>query len=145
MSMLKKLVAILAVLSGATALSGCVATHSGQLLISSEVAGKGVYYVEQSASDKRNLAAIIAERMQARGLNAKAGPDPVPNADYVVTYVDKWAWDMRMYLLDLRIELRDAKDRSIVGFGDSSQTSLAAMGKTYADVIDVALGELFKK
>ncbi len=145
MRMLKKSLVLLCLLWGATPLTGCVATHSGQLLIPPEVAGKGVYYVEQSEKDKRNLAAIIAERMQARGLNAKAGPEPVPNADYVVTYVDKWAWDMRMYLLDLRIELRDAKDRSIVGFGDSSQTSLAAMGKTYADVIDVALGELFKK
>jgi hypothetical protein len=50
-----------------------------------------------------------------------------------------------MYLRDMRIELRDAKDKSIVGFGDASQTSLAAMGKTYADVIDIALNELFKK
>ena len=145
MKNLRTALTTLMLLAGAIALSGCVTTHSGQLSIPPEVAEKGVYYVEQSEKDGRKLATIIAERMQARGLNATAVTAAPPNAAYVVTYVDRWAWDMRMYLLDMRIELRDAKDRSLLGFGDSSQTSLAAMGKSYADVIDTALNELFKK
>ena len=145
MRALRNALATLVLIFAATSLSGCIATRSGQLSVAPEVAGKGVYYVEQSEKDSRNLSELIAARMQARGLNAKAGPAAPPEANYVVTYVDRWAWDMRMYLRDMRIEVRDAKDRSIVGFGDSSQSSLAAMGKSFGDVIDIALDELFKK
>jgi hypothetical protein len=133
------------VLVGAFLLAGCVGSVSGQLTIPSEVAGKSSYYVEQSPQDERNLSALIAERMRARGLNATAGaPGPV-KPDFVVTYVDKWYWDMRMYLADMRIEVRDANDRSIVGYGQSAQSSLKAMGKSFADVIDAALDELFRR
>lgn len=146
MQALKIWLAMFLVILGAGSLSGCaVASHSGQLSIPPEVAATGVFYVEQSKTDSRNLDAIISARMQARGLTAQSGPVAPPNVNYVVTYQDKWAWDMRMYLLDMRIELRDAKDRSILGFGDSFQTSLSAMGKSYADVVDTALNELFKK
>ena len=145
MHALKRYFATFCLVLTALTLSGCIATRSGQLSISPETAVKAVYYVEQSPKDGRNLSATIASRMEARGLKASAGPAGSTDATYVVTYVDHWAWDMRMYLLDMRIELRGAKDRSIVGFGDSRQSSLAAMGKSYADVIDTALDELFKK
>jgi hypothetical protein len=145
MPTLPRIPAIVLLLAATFSLAGCIATHTGQLTIPSDVVTKSTFYVEQSEKDARNLSAIIAERMQARGLNARAGTAGPQDASYIVTYVDRWAWDMRMYLRDMRIELRDAKDKSIVGFGDASQTSLAAMGKTYADVIDIALNELFKK
>jgi hypothetical protein len=132
-------------LSGAVLLAGCVGTLSGQLTIPKEVAAKGVYFVERSPRDGRDLAAMIAERMRLRGLNAVTGPAPPPDADYVVSYIDKWQWDMRMYLWDLRIEMRGAKDRSIVGFGESQQSSLKAMGKSFNDVIDASLDQLYRK
>jgi hypothetical protein len=103
---------------------------------------KGRYYVERSPKDGRDLATTIAERMRFRGLDAVAGPAAPSDVDYIVTYIDRWHWDMRMYMSDMRIELHTAKDRSLVGYGDSAQSSLAAMGKSYADVIDKALGQL---
>ena len=134
------------VLAVAVALGGCVANKAGNLSISKQVADQGTYYVERQPKDERNLAATIAERMQVRGLKATAeqAGAPRPQCDYIVSYTDKWVWDMRMYLYDLRIDLRDAKDRSVVGFGQSMQSSLEAMGKSYEDIIDIALDELFK-
>jgi hypothetical protein len=48
-----------------------------------------------------------------------------------------------MYLYDLRIELRDARDQSILGYGQSMQSSLKAMGQTHEDVINRTLDQLF--
>lgn len=136
---------LLVLLGIALLLGGCVGSTAGQMTLSTDAARQGVYFVERNAADERDLATQIADKMRARGLNATAGVAGQKPADctYVVKYVDRWMWDMRMYLADLRIELRDARSFSIVGYGQSSQSSLKAMGQTYSDVMDAALNQLF--
>jgi len=126
-------------------LVGCVGNTSGQLTLPKEQVQTGGYFVQRHDKDTRDLASTIAKSMQARGLNVTAGTaaERPAEAAYVVTYVDKWMWDMRMYLYDLRIELRDARDQSILGYGQSMQSSLKAMGQTHEDVINRALDQLF--
>jgi hypothetical protein len=126
-------------------LVGCVGNTSGQLTLPKEQVKAGTYFVQRHDKDTRDLAATIAEAMQVRGLSATAGTaaELPAEATYVVTYVDKWVWDMRMYLYDLRIDLRDARDQSILGYGQSMQSSLKAMGQTHEDVINRALDQLF--
>jgi hypothetical protein len=126
-------------------LIGCVGNTSGQLTLPKEQVRAGSYFVERHDKDDRDLASTIAKVMQARGLQATAGTaaQRPAEATYLVTYVDKWMWDMRMYLYDLRIDLRDARDRSILGYGQSMQSSLKAMGKSHEDVINLALDQLF--
>jgi len=126
-------------------LVGCVGNTSGQLTLPKEQVQTGSYFVQRHDKDTRDLASTIAKSMQARGLNVTAGTaaERPAEAAYVVTYVDKWMWDMRMYLYDLRIELRDARDQSILGYGQSMQSSLKAMGQTHEDVVNRALDQLF--
>jgi len=126
-------------------LVGCVGNTSGQLTLPKEQVQAGSYFVQRHDKDARDLASTIAKSMQARGLNVTAGTaaERPAEAAYIVTYVDKWMWDMRMYLYDLRIELRDARDQSILGYGQSMQSSLKAMGQTHEDVINRALDQLF--
>lgn len=126
-------------------LAGCVANTSGQLALPKEEVQAGSYFVERHDKDDRNLATTIATAMQARGLQATAGTaaQRPAEAKYIVTYVDKWMWDMRMYLYDLRIDLRDARDLSILGYGQSMQSSLKAMGQTHEDIVNRALDQLF--
>lgn len=129
----------------ALCLVGCVGTTTGQLTLPKEQVLAGSYFVQRHEKDDRDLASTIANSMKERGLNATAGTaaQRPPEATYVVTYVDKWMWDMRMYLYDLRIDLRDARDQSILGYGQSMQSSLKAMGQTHEDVINRALDQLF--
>jgi hypothetical protein len=131
----------------ALSLGGCVGNASGQLSLPREQAEASTYFVQRHAKDTRDLASGIADSMRTRGLKATAGieSDRPADAAFVVTYVDRWIWDMRMYLADLRIEVRDAKDQSIVGFGQSSQSSLKAMGQTHADIVETALDQLFPR
>ena len=126
-------------------LVGCVGNTSGQLALPKEQVQTGGYFVQRHDKDTRDLASTIAKSMQARGLNVTAGTaaERPAEAAYIVTYVDKWMWDMRMYLYDLRIELRDARDQSILGYGQSMQSSLKAMGQTHEDVVNRALDQLF--
>tara|TARA_R110002072_G_scaffold302958_1_gene490383 strand:- start:20009 stop:20374 length:366 start_codon:yes stop_codon:yes gene_type:complete len=105
------------------------------------------FYIERQPKDERNLAENISNILRARGFNASHGeqgqaPD---NAGYIISYIDKWYWDMRMYLLSLRIEVRDRSTNHIVAYGESFQTSLAAMGKTHDDIINMALDEMVSR
>jgi hypothetical protein len=135
--------ALVMVLAGLV--SGCVGSTAGQMIPDDPLVKSGTYYVEKHEKDGRDFASMIAERMRARGLPASSGTfaERPEEFDYLVTYVDRWMWDMRMYLSDLRIDVRDRRDSSLVGFGQSSQSSLKAMGKSHDDVIEAALNELF--
>jgi hypothetical protein len=123
-------------------LAGCVTNRQGQQMPSEIYQSE--FYVERQPKDERNLAENISNILRARGFNAlygEQGQAPY-NADYIVSYIDRWNWDMRMYLLSLRIEVRDRSTNQIVAYGESFQTSLAAMGKTHDDVINIALDEM---
>ena len=105
-----------------------------------------LYYVQHQPKDGRNLHNIIAEAMRDRGFNAMAGlaEDQPPNAEYYVRYEDRWAWDMRMYLLFLQINIHEASSGNVIGYGRSYQPSLSAMGMSFRDVIDRALEVLLE-
>jgi hypothetical protein len=94
------------------------------------------FTVQHQVKDKRQLDRVIARRLQQRGLELVSS---TADADYVVSYVDRWYWDMRNYLIDLRIDVRDAKTNVLVATGRSFQTSLGAMGETPETLIDRTL------
>jgi len=123
-------------------LSGCVSSQHGQQL-PAEVYGS-VSYVERQPKDERNLASNISKRLNDRGFNSTYGEsgDVPENATHIVSYVDQWYWDMRMYLINLKIDVRDRESNYSIAYGESHQTSLAAMGKTHDDIIDLVLDEM---
>jgi hypothetical protein len=118
---------------------------SGQPLLAAGERVEARFFVERHPKDGRDLARSIAEALTERGYQATSGTgaERPPDADYLVTYVDRWQWDMRMYLVDLRIDVRQPDSNAIVAYGQSFQDSMAAMGKSHRDVIDRALDEIF--
>ncbi|MGR9074358.1 MAG: hypothetical protein ACU833_14960 [Gammaproteobacteria bacterium] len=125
--------------------SGCASTSGNRLPVEAQNESK-LYYVQRQPNDGRNLHRLIAEALGERGFNTLAGEaeDRPPDIDYTVIYVDRWRWDMRMYLLDLRIEIHEADTGKIIGYGQSYQPSLSAMGMSFRDVIDRALNALLQ-
>lgn len=115
---------------------GCLSQSSldGFSVSDSERKSGAVFYVEKQPKDKRNFDQLIAASLRREGLNVAS--DPNESADFTVTYVDKWYWDMRTYLIDLRIDIRDTKTGTLIGTARSYQTSLAAMGKSHEEIID---------
>jgi len=126
--------------------AACAST-SGTPLPGANRDASATYYVENHGEDERHLEDLIAEVLRARGLDAMGGSaaERPPSATYLVRYIDRWYWDMRMYLIDFTIEVRDPQTNKMLGFGQSYQDSLAAMGMTYRDVIERAVDELLAR
>lgn len=114
---------------------GCVSQSSlDGFRLPNEAREQGLTFaVLHQPDDKRGLDKTIAETLRARGLNITAD---AKKSDYIVSYVDRWHWDMRTYLIDLRIDIREAKTNVLVGTGRSYQTSLSAMGDTHRNIIE---------
>lgn len=112
-----------------TASSGCsVVNVYGEPFPGTEPASYRTYYVERAENDERGLQRSIADGLAEMGVTVTSGergaaPD---GTDAIVQYSDRWMWDMRMYLLQLDIYVRDARTGYVTATGQSFRTSLAA-------------------
>src|SRR5229473_3583287 len=67
-----------------------------------------------------------ANLLTAMGYVATTGPEAnkPKDIDAIVTYRDKWMWDMTMYMLELDVTLRNAQSNYPMAVGNSFHTSL---------------------
>ena len=103
------------------------------------------FLVVKLPADNRGIQDLIAKALIKRGKEAAATdvrPDQV-DADAVVTYQDKWMWDITMYMLELNIEIRDPRTGYALATGRSFRTSLAR--KSPEEIVDEVLGEIFSE
>ena len=103
------------------------------------------FYVQRLPADQRGIDRLISDRLNTMGYRSTFGNEPKPTGevDALVTYQDKWAWDMTMYMLKLDIQLRDPKTEMVLATAQSYRPSLqrAAPDAMVAEVLD----EIFKK
>jgi len=104
-----------------------------------------VFFVENHGKDQRQLEQVIASVIRARGLKVSSGDASQKPADtaFLVTYQDYWGWDMRTFLREIRIQVRDVKTGARVAESLKYQSSLPAMGKTYEEIVRNATDQLF--
>ena len=73
-------------------------------------------------------------------VSAKTGEeaDQPDNVDAIVTYLDKWQWDLTMYMIELQIIIRDPDSNFPFATGKSFHTSLTRLSpeKMVAEVLD---------
>jgi hypothetical protein len=101
------------------------------------------FYVRQQPRDKRGLEKIIASKLNEFGLQATSGRDPKPPGpvDALVTYKDRWMWDITMYMLEINIEFRNPETEYMFANGKSYRTSLVREPPEV--MIDEALRDMF--
>ncbi len=101
-------------------------------------------YVQKLAQDQRGLEQIIAAKLQQFGFDATSGSNALPpmKVDAIVTYQDRWMWDMTNYMLEITIEFRTPESNYMFASGKSYRTSLAR--KPPEAMIEEALRDLFK-
>jgi hypothetical protein len=106
---------------------------------------EALFFVMNHGKDQRHLEQIIAGVFRAQGLRVSAGGSGQQPAHttFVVTYEDHWAWDMRTYLLEIEIEVRDVATGAVVGESRSYQDSVSAMGSTYEEIVRRTANDLF--
>ncbi|MGH8275633.1 MAG: hypothetical protein ACRETH_02950, partial [Steroidobacteraceae bacterium] len=71
--------------------------------------------------------------------DAATPPTPV---DAIVTYQDRWMWDITMYMLKLDVQVRDGRSGAILATGEVMRPSLQR--KSPEDMVEEVLGVIFK-
>ena len=105
---------------------------------------KEIYVVHLDA-DGRGIDKLIATRLAAMGYKVSNGPEAsIPkDPDAIVTYQDKWMWDITMYMIELNIQIRDPKTNIAVASGHSLRTSLAR--KSPEEMVEEVLTKIFNR
>lgn len=101
-------------------------------------------YVQKLAADERGIDRLIANQLTRMGFIAANGTSEMPSspADAIVTYQDKWMWDVTMYMLQLSIQIRDGQTRMRLATGQAMHTSLVR--KSPEEMVEEVLTEIFK-
>jgi hypothetical protein len=102
------------------------------------------FYVQRLPADERGIEQLIAKELVKTGYVSSFGSAEIPSSpvDAIVTYQDKWMWDITMYMLQLSIQIRDGKDRMVLATGQSLRPSLVR--KSPEGMVEEVLGEIFK-
>ena len=125
--------------------SGCVSNQQATVLPGADLAGSKKYYVVHLPADNREVNKLITDNLKARGYEATTGEAVnVPaGAQILVTYQDKWMWDITMYMIQLDIQFRNPSNDMALATGSSLRTSLAR--KSPAEMVQEVLDQIFAK
>lgn len=100
-------------------------------------------FVEKRLADDHRVNELLVLDLQRRGLTASTGPLTMQpdDAQAVVSYVDRWAWDFGTYLIEISIDIRDAKTGKPLASGYYHRAPVSR--QTPADMIAATLEPLF--
>jgi hypothetical protein len=100
-------------------------------------------HVEQLQGEDGSTRKLIAEKFRASGFAVTSDPEPKAQPDAIVTYIDKWMWDLTMYMLELTVTLRDPKSNAALASGNSYHTSLTR--KSPKEMVDEVVDNILKQ
>jgi hypothetical protein len=139
--MLKRLALALLVLS---LTSGCAINRATATVTpDADLGSAKAFFVVQLREDSRGIGKLVSDNLVKRGFRASAGaevPRP-PKVDAVVTYVDRWMWDMTMYMVELTLTIRNPESNFPMASGNSYHTSLSR--KSPEEMVDEVLTNIF--
>jgi len=125
--------------------SGCAVNRATALVTpGADLSTVKTLYVVRQPADQRGTENLIRDNLVKRGFTATSGPElpEPPKVDAVVTYVDKWMWDITMYMLELTITLRNPANNFPLAVGNSFHTSFSRL--TPEQMVDEVLTNIFK-
>lgn len=102
-------------------------------------------FIEVSATDNHGVHRMILDDLRSRGFTVHSGPltlMPLGAQAYIV-YKDYWAWDIKSYLVQIDLTLRDARSRNLLATVQYFKpTGLASKPE---EIVRKSLDALFKK
>lgn len=113
---------------GLISLTGCSSSkRSATIMPGSNLGAAKSYYVVHYSSDNAKVNELIRDNLIARGYQATTGDAHATptGVDAILTYQDKWMWDITMYMLQLDMQIRDPKTDIPMATGMAMHTSLA--------------------
>lgn len=133
-------------LAGLLWLTGC-ASISGQKDPTVQLGQLKHIFVEHRLAEEQGIDRLIAEGLQRLGLDAAYGPLTMmpEKVDAILAYEDRWAWDFKTYLIELRVELRDPNEPA-KKLATARYFRPAILGTaTPEEMVRATLAKLFKK
>jgi hypothetical protein len=79
------------------------------------------FYVNKYEEDRRGTEVVIKEKLEDLEFSVK---ETSTDLDAVVTYIDKWFWDITFYMLELTVTLREPKTDFPLATRNSYHSSL---------------------
>lgn len=123
-------------------LTACVNRQSVTVAPTTDMKALNTIYVVHQPRDKERIDTLIADNLRMRGVKASNGDGPPPtNANAVITYVDKWMWDITMYLLQLTVTVRDPKTDSLMATANSYHSSLTRLSP--AEMVNEVMNNIY--
>ena len=101
------------------------------------------FYVVRQPKDQRGIEKLIAAELSLLGKTAVSGDTPSnpEHFDALVTYVDKWWWDITTYMMELQVKIHDPRTNYIIANGHSHRTSLVR--KSPESMVKEVLNKIF--
>jgi hypothetical protein len=138
--MIRRFAAIASALALLGLSSGCAVNRAqATLMPDADLSQVKSIYVVHEKTDNHAVDETLKTALEKRGYAVTLGPEmPTPYpADATVTYVDKWMWDITMYMIELRVTVRDGKNDFPLATADSMHTSLTR--KSQPEMVDEAV------
>ena len=124
--------------------TGCSNHATGGINPGANFSALKTMYVKHYPSDNSGVNELIANKLRNKGVTVTTGDgNPPSNVDAVVTYVDRWMWDITMYMLELTINISDSKTGFQMATGNSLHTSLTRKSQT--DMVDEVVNSIYNK
>lgn len=127
----------------ACSLVGCANRATARVDPSADLKSMKTLHVVKIAEETAGISTLIADDLRRRGYTVTTGTDKPGPVDAVVTYVDKWMWDITMYLLELTITIREPKTDFPLATGNSLHGSLTR--KSAPEMVEEVMGNIFKE
>ena len=126
---------------------GCAVNRAGaELINSAELIQAETFYVEHFVPDRRNYHFQISDMINKRGYKSTAGEagNEPEDVDVLVTYKDKWMWDITNYMIELTITFREPDTDYPIAVGESYHTSLTRLSpeEMIKEVLDNIFAEI---
>jgi hypothetical protein len=137
--MMKRLLSWVFVCATLAATTGCAVNRAtANVMPDADLSKVKSVYVVKVPEDERGIDELIKKNLAKRGYQVQGGPEQKPpyTTDAVVTYVDKWMWDITMYMIELTITVRNQANFPIAT-GNSLHTSLTR--KSPEEMVDEVL------
>lgn len=124
------------------ALSACANKQSVSVAPTTDMASLKTIYVVHQPKDKNQINQLIAENLRSRGVTATTGAAPsANNVDAIVTYIDRWMWDITMYLLQLTVTVSDPKTNAQLATATSLHGSLTRLSP--AEMVNETMSNIY--
>lgn len=134
---------VLAVTLFAASLTGCANRATAKIDPSANLSAIKTVHVVKDPEDSRAVNDLIADDLRKRGYSVTTSTDKAAGVDALVTYVDRWMWDITMYMIELTVTIRDGKTEYPLAVGNSMHTSLTR--KSPPEMVDEVMGNIFKE